>query len=124
MSSKKWKLISLLCLTTTKLRCLFIFAMSEHFLLFLAVLFRFDPFYNCAMKDFNKACGFFFRACLPETGLISFTAQKMKFSMKDFFSKCDQIRRNLRIWWHLLKKFLMVNFIFCAVFNLNKRLFK
>ena len=30
-------------------------------------------------------------------------AQKMKFSIKDFFSKCDQIRRKLRIWSHLLK---------------------
>ena len=43
------------------------------------------------------------------------TAQKMKFSIKDFFSKCDQIRRKLRIWSHLLKKFLMDNFIFCTV---------
>ena len=43
------------------------------------------------------------------------TAQKMKFSIKDFFSKCDQIRRKLRIWSHLLKKSLMQNFIFCAV---------
>ena len=42
------------------------------------------------------------------------TAQKMKFSIKDFFSKCDQIRRKLRIWSHLLKKSLMENFIFCA----------
>ena len=25
------------------------------------------------------------------------TAQKMKFSIKDFFSKCDQTRRKLRI---------------------------
>ena len=39
----------------------------------------------------------------------------MKFSIKDFFSKCDQIRRKLRIWSHLLDKFLMENFIFCAV---------
>ena len=29
------------------------------------------------------------------------TAQKMKFSIKDFFSRCD---RKLRIWSHLLKK--------------------
>ena len=43
------------------------------------------------------------------------TAQNMKFSIKDFFSKCDQIRRKLRIWSHLLDKFLMGNFIFCAV---------
>ena len=42
------------------------------------------------------------------------TAQKMKFSIKDFFSKCDQIRSFLRMWSHLLKKFLMKNFIFCA----------
>ena len=28
----------------------------------------------------------------------------MKFSIKGFFSKCDQIRNFLRIWSHLLKK--------------------
>ena len=39
----------------------------------------------------------------------------MKFSIKDFFGKCDQIRSFLRIWSHLLKKSLMENFIFCAV---------
>ena len=39
----------------------------------------------------------------------------MKFSIKDFFSNCDQTHRKLRIWSHLLKKFLMENFIFCAV---------
>ena len=43
------------------------------------------------------------------------TAQKMKFSIKDFFSKCDQIRMKRRSWSHLLKKSLMENFIFCAV---------
>ena len=41
----------------------------------------------------------------------------MKFSIKDFFSKCDQIRRFLWIWSHLLKKSLMENFIFCAVWE-------
>ena len=35
------------------------------------------------------------------------TAQKMKFSNKYFFSKCDQIRSFLWILSHLLKKFLM-----------------
>ena len=44
------------------------------------------------------------------------TAQKMKLSIKDSFSKCDQIRRILRIWSHLLRKSLMENFIFCAVY--------
>ena len=39
----------------------------------------------------------------------------MKFPMKDFFSKYDQIRRKLRISLHLLKKSLMENFIICAV---------
>ena len=44
--------------------------------------------------------------------------KKMKFSITDFFSKCDQIR-TLRIWSHLLKKSLMENFILCAVNTLE-----
>ena len=40
----------------------------------------------------------------------------MKFSIEDLFRKCDQIRMQLRIWPHLLKKSLMENFIFCAVY--------
>ena len=43
------------------------------------------------------------------------TAQKKKFSIKDFFSKCNQICRRLCIYLHLLKKSLMENFIFCVV---------
>ena len=31
-------------------------------------------------------------------------AQKMKFSIKYFLSKCGQIRRKLPIWSHLLTK--------------------
>ena len=34
----------------------------------------------------------------------------MKFSIMDFFSKCDRIRSFLRIWSHLLKKSLTENF--------------
>ena len=45
----------------------------------------------------------------------STTGQKMKFPIKDFFRKCDQIRKTMRIWSHLLKKSLIENFIFCAV---------
>ena len=45
------------------------------------------------------------------------TAQKMKFSIKDFFSKCDQIRTFLRIWSHLLKKSLIENFVFCVAYS-------
>ena len=40
---------------------------------------------------------------------FSNTAQKMKFSIKDFFSKCGEIR-------NFLKKSLMENFIFCEDF--------
>ena len=32
-----------------------------------------------------------------------------------FFSRCDQIHRKLRIWSHLLKKYLGEKLIFCAV---------
>ena len=39
------------------------------------------------------------------------TAQKMKFSIKDFFS------RKLQIWSHLLNKSSIENFIFCAVYE-------
>ena len=39
----------------------------------------------------------------------------MKFSIKDLFSKYDQISSFLRIWSHLMKKYLMENFIFCEI---------
>ena len=39
-------------------------------------------------------------------------AQKKKFSIKDFSSKCDLIRSFLRNWSHLLKKSLMENVFF------------
>ena len=38
--------------------------------------------------------------------------QKMKFSVKDFFGKCDQIRSFIRNWWHLLKKSLKESLCF------------
>ena len=40
----------------------------------------------------------------------------MKFPIKDFFSNCDQIRKQLQIWLHLLKKSVMEIFIFRVVF--------
>ena len=43
------------------------------------------------------------------------TLQKMKYSIKGFVRKCDQIHRKLRIWSHLLKQSLSENFFFCAV---------
>ena len=42
--------------------------------------------------------------------------KKWSYPLKDFFSKCDQIRSFLGIWSHLLKKSLMENFIFCGVY--------
>ena len=61
-------------------------------------------FLEPAWNNYSKHAGFVF--C---------TAQKMKFSIKNFFSKCDHIRRKLQTWSNLLKKSLMENFIFCAV---------
>ena len=46
---------------------------------------------------------------------LTIAVQKMKFSIKGFFSKCDQIHSFLRIWSHLLKKSAMKNFNFRAV---------
>ena len=50
-------------------------------------------------------------------------AQKMKFSIKHFLSKCDQARSLLRSWSNLLKKSLMESFIFCTVRVVLKILF-
>ena len=47
----------------------------------------------------------------------------MMFCIKDFFSKCDQIRWKLRIWSHLLKNSLIENVTFCAV-NVKKKQLK
>ena len=44
-------------------------------------------------------------------------AQKVKYVIKDFFSKCVQFRRKLRILSHLLNKSLMENFIFYLVYT-------
>ena len=47
--------------------------------------------------------------------LTAGTAQKIKFSIKNFFSKCDQIRNFQQIWSHVLKKSLMESLNFCAL---------
>ena len=52
---------------------------------------------------------------IPIERFVPKTHKKMKFPIKDFFSKCDQIRSKLRIWSHLLRNSLMKNLIFCAV---------
>ena len=47
--------------------------------------------------------------------LAQINTQKMNFSVKNLFSKCDHIRIKLRIYSHLLNKSLTENFIFCVV---------
>ena len=47
--------------------------------------------------------------------IFSALHKKMKFFIKGFFSKCDQIHSFLGIWSHSLKESLKENFIFCAV---------
>ena len=64
---------------------------------------------SCSVKIFGKFSMFPFHNI--------FTALKMEFSITDFFSKCEQIFRKLRIWSHLLKKSINENFIFCVVFE-------
>ena len=64
---------------------------------------------KCFFMDLEKIFGMIF---------LESTAQKMKFSIKNFFSKCDQFRRKLWIWSHLLRKSIMENFIFCVVEHL------
>ena len=79
----------------------------------------------CAVKRFKPCEAYgkirklknhvFLRVLCHFTVTIRFsTAQKMKFSIKDFFCKCKQ-KMKLRIWSHSLKKSLMEIFIFCAV---------
>ena len=60
---------------------------------------------------------YFFTEKMGSTALVflTITAQKMKFSIKDFFSKCDQIRKKLPIWSHLVNKSFMENYIFFVV---------
>ena len=41
--------------------------------------------------------------------------KNLKFSIKDFLSKCDPVSQETTYWTHLLKKSLMGNFIFCAM---------
>ena len=61
---------------------------------------------NCSFLTINHNLRYIFRRN---------NAQKIKFSIKAFSSKCDQIRSLQRSWSYLLEKSLTENFIFCAV---------
>ena len=43
----------------------------------------------------------------------------MKFSVTNFFNKCDQIRSFRRIWSYLLKKYLMEKTFLRSVSNMK-----
>ena len=70
----------------------------------------YNQFFKVAAISITFSC---LLSCIDQG--LSFTTQKMKFSIKDFFSKREQIPRKLRIYSHLLKKFPTKNFIFCVV---------
>ena len=59
---------------------------------------------------------------LEQWKTLCLTFHKKKFSIKDFFNKCDQIHSFLQIWSHLLNRFLMENFIFLCSVRQDKRL--
>ena len=67
------------------------------------------------ITSFFRSCRRNFEKTEQQQFRIFRTSQKVKFSIKNFFSKFDQIRSFRWIWSHLLKKFLMENFIFCAM---------
>ena len=71
-----------------------------------SVLKRFSKFTaKCASVSFlNKVSGWTYTL-----------HRKLKFSITDFFSKCDQIWSFLQIWSHLLKKSVIDNFMFWTV---------
>ena len=77
------------------------------------------PFYVRTAKIWTAFTFNFDGSFLKKGNLIweTDTAQEIKFSIKDFFSKCDQNCSFLRIWSHLLKKSLMENFIFCVAWG-------
>ena len=69
------------------------------------------------MRKLGRVDCYFLNQCITVVEKVPDIAQKMKFSIKYVFSKCEQIYNKLRIWSHLLNKPLIENFIFCAVFK-------
>ena len=53
------------------------------------------------LRKFTKYYHYYYWRC--GVMVITTTAQKVKFSIKDFFHKYDQVPRNLQIWSHLPK---------------------
>ena len=63
----------------------------------------------------NSYYGHFLHSELYKLLSTLLSLQKMRFSINDFFGKCDEISNFLRIWSHLLNITLMKNFIFDVV---------
>ena len=91
----------------------------ENFLKFpkfiLSIILKYTYFWDVDSRVKPISIIFFVHHFLLSLMILNYTAQKMKFSIEDYFSKCDKIHSYLRIWSYLLKKSLMENFIFCAV---------
>ena len=75
----------------------------------------FEGLLSFEFRTMNRDGLLLFHGPLSKCKSCDLHCTKKKFSIKGFFSKCDQIRRKLPIWSHLLKKSLMENLIFCAV---------
>ena len=67
---------------------------KENFLGITELISQYDPFLAEHLVKYANL----------DSGKTYYTAQKMKFSIRNFFSKCDQIRRKLQISSNLLKK--------------------
>ena len=65
-----------------------------------------------AASEMNTSCNV---TMIHRTRELHIAAQKIKFSIKDFCSKCDQIYRFRRIWSYLLNKFLVEKIFFGSV---------
>ena len=77
-------------------------------ILFCLSFFLIASLYNLSLC-FMDFCTYSF----PTISVLFFSLhRKMKFSIKDLFSKCNQIRKKVQICSHLLQKSLLGKFIF------------
>ena len=71
-------------------------------------------FFKFSRSSINKhGLKMIFNTCSQIIEFVLFASLRSR-QISDLFSKCDQIRRKLRIWSYLLKQSVMENFIFCA----------
>ena len=68
---------------------------------------------TCVMKKLSIIC----TDKVLQENITAYITQKMIFSVKDFFIKCEQIRNFPQIWSHLLNEFLMKSYIFEQSYN-------